>query len=310
MLFIRWLRSAFIADAMNALRRGLTGAMFGAVVVGVIAAFESFSGDVAWETFFVLAALVGLLAASFGGSALSSRRGMKRLAVIGAVAGFALLASPIAAMALHNWKIELSGLAYLMPVCAGLFGGVLAVVNEVGRTTRSAHRDIENHGSEGKRRRIWPSLLGAGILLLFDVVFEGSYLLSILACPVWFLMSVVKNVIVRPGWRLALSRVAIPVLTLGIVLANTALQWKIADANGEQVAKACEDFHAASGHYPKTLDELVPRYLPSAPRAKYCLRGEFLYVNLDGQDVLLGWHKIGFCRKIYDFQTKEWHHLD
>ena len=111
------------------------------------------------------------------------------MAVIGAVAGFALLASPIMAMALHNWKIELSGLAYLLPVCAGLFGGVLAVVNEVGLTTRSEHRDSENQGSKGKCRRIWPSLLGAGILLLFDVLFEGSYLLSILACPIWFLMT-------------------------------------------------------------------------------------------------------------------------
>jgi hypothetical protein len=154
------------------------------------------------------------------------------------------------------------------------------------------------------------SVLGAAVLLYFDVAIEGSYLFSILACPVWFLASVIKNLIVRPGWRLALFRIAIPALTLGIVLANTNFQWKMGDANGERVVKACEKFHAANGRYPKTLDELVPQYLPSVPRAKYCERGDFWYFNSDGQNPHLWWYKIGFCRKIYNFETKRWHHLD
>lgn len=124
------------------------------------------------------------------------------------------------------------------------------------------------------------SLLGAAVSLCLDVGMDGSYMFSILACPFWFLASVIKNLIERPGWRVALLRIAIPPLTLGIALGNTALQWKIAETNADRIIKACEQFHVANGRYPKTLDELVPQYLPSVPRAKYCLLGVFWYVNV------------------------------
>lgn len=155
----------------------------------------------------------------------------------------------------------------------------------------------------------WVSLFFAAALLCLDVVVDGDYLFSILVCPIWLMASVVKNLIGRPGWRIALFRVAIPAVTLGIVLANTAMQWDIGDANGERVVKACEDFHVDNGQYPKTLDELVPRYLPSVPRAKYSLDGKFWYYN-HGSGYTLCWVKIGFCRKVYSSETEQWRHLD
>jgi hypothetical protein len=69
---------------------------------------------------------------------------MRVLTSIGAVAGFALLASPIVAMALRNWEVELSGLSYLPPIFAGLFGGVITVVNEAGYAARIKRGDFEN----------------------------------------------------------------------------------------------------------------------------------------------------------------------
>ena len=69
-----------------------------------------------------------------------------------------------------------------------------------------------------------------------------------------------------------------PALTLALVLTNNAVQSRIAEANAAKIVKACEEFHAANGKYPKTLGELVPKYLSSVPHAKYCLVfGEFLY---------------------------------
>jgi hypothetical protein len=210
------LNDKYIGDAMHALRRGLKGAMLGAGMACVVVFWGPVLYDIPWRTFIALAALAGLLVGSFGGvSACSPRNRMRVLAIIGAVTGFALLASPIMAMVLRSWKIELSGLSYLLPILAGLLGGVVAVVYEAGVTARSKHGDFENHTS--KCRSIWGSLLGAGMLLFFDVAVEGSFLSSILACPIWFLISVVKNLILLPGWRLALSRAAIPVLTLGTV---------------------------------------------------------------------------------------------
>ncbi len=157
------------------------------------------------------------------------------------------------------------------------------------------------------------SLRCAAALICFDVVLDGSYLWSILVCPIWFLVSVVKSLIERPKWAVGLFRVAIPAMTLGIVLASTAIQWTIAEGKAVQIINACEDFHAANGRYPKTLNELVPRYLKSVPRAKYCLiSGEFVYSsNEESGRCILWWCKIlPFGTEVYSFEDKRWRFID
>ncbi len=66
-----------------------------------------------------------------------------------------------------------------------------------------------------------------------------------------------------------------PFLTLGIAMGNGCLQWKISDANAERIIKACDEFRAVNGRYPLELNELVPKYLPSIPPAKYSMMGKF-----------------------------------
>ena len=100
-----------------------------------------------------------------------------------------------------------------------------------------------------------------------------------------------------------------PLLTFAIAFGNGNLQWKISDANAERVIKACDEFRVANGRYPNKLDDLVPKYLPSVPPAKYCMMGSFLYVNSDGH-AMLWWTRYGFYRRIYDFDEKRWSNLD
>lgn len=152
----------------------------------------------------------------------------------------------------------------------------------------------------------------ASVLLAWDAAFTGSFLLSFLVCPIWLLFSILKNAIQRHGWRLALLRIAIPALTLGLALANNAVQLRIGEANAPRIIAACEEFHAANGEFPQTLGQLVPRYLPSIPRAKYCLAyGEFLYLSPPGGEPLLVWCVVPpFGRKIYNFQERRWTYLD
>lgn len=155
-----------------------------------------------------------------------------------------------------------------------------------------------------------PALFGAGFVLLFDVAFDGSYLLSIVVCPVWLLVSLVRSAVNRQPSQVVLFRAAIPVLTLAIALVNTFVQWNIAKKNGEQVVSACESFQAANGRYPKTLEELVPQYLPSIPLAKYCASGQFRYHNSEDHPPILWWSKFGFLHRIYSFDRKQWNELD
>lgn len=150
--------------------------------------------------------------------------------------------------------------------------------------------------------------LAAGVLF-WDVGNEGFWGCSLLICPLWFLISVVKNIIQHPGWGIAALRVSMPLLTFAIAFGNGNMQWKISDANAERVIKACDEFRVANGRYPNKIDELVPKYLTSVPPAKHCMMGSFLYVNSQGHP-MLWWTRYGFYRRIYDFDEKRWSNLD
>jgi hypothetical protein len=161
------------------------------------------------------------------------------------------------------------------------------------------------------RRGIRGSVLGALILLAWDVGLTGSFLASFLVCPVWFVVAVLKNAIERPGWGLALLRIAIPPLILAMVMANDVFQRKIAKANAPRVVTACEEFHAANGKYPETLEELVPQYMPSVPRAKYSLGfGEFVYWNFNDSPMLIWYVVPPYSRAFYNFKEGRWRYLD
>ena len=154
--------------------------------------------------------------------------------------------------------------------------------------------------------------IGIAVLLVgWDAGVSGSFEFSLIFCPIWFFISVLKNAIRRPGWMLGLARIAVPPLTLALVLANNAVQWRIAETNAARVVTACESFHAATGKFANTLDELVPRYLPFIPRAKYCLAwGDFRYWNNEGHPMLEWCVVPPFGRKIYNFRERRWGYLD
>ncbi len=161
------------------------------------------------------------------------------------------------------------------------------------------------------RRGMRGSLLGAVILLAWDAGLTGSFLMSLLVCPVWFVVAFLKNAIERPGWGLALLRIAVPPLILAMVMANETFQRKIARANAPRVITACEQFHAVNGRFPETLDELVPQYIRSVPPAKYCLvMGEFRYWNFDDSPMLVWYVVPPYGRAIYNFGEGRWSYLD
>ena len=140
--------------------------------------------------------------------------------------------------------------------------------------------------------------IAAGVLF-WDVGCEGCYILSLLICPLWLLISLVKNAIWRPRWRIAVLRVSLPLLTFAIARGNGELQWKLSDMNAERIIKACDEFQGVNGRYPSKLEELVPTYLRSVPPAKYCMAEKFWYFNLDGHCSLM-WSRYGFYRRTYD----------
>ena len=154
------------------------------------------------------------------------------------------------------------------------------------------------------------SIGGACLLLAWDIGFTGSYLVSSVCCPIWIFVSALKGVIERRDWRFIFARTAVPALALGLVLANSAVQIKIAETNATKIIVACEAFQAANGCFPESLGELVPGFIPSVPRAKYCLAyGEFHYFSL-GRPMLVWCVVPPFSRRIYDFDAQRWGSVD
>jgi len=159
-------------------------------------------------------------------------------------------------------------------------------------------------------RGVKRGVVAAAALVAWDGALYGSSVMSCVLCPIWLLVSLVRSAVERPGWGLALVRAGIPVLTLGLVWTNDAVQLQVAEANARRVVAACEAYHAAHGRFPKTLDDLVPRDLNPVPRAKYCLGppGHFVYYNL-GTPMLV-WQVVPpHHRRIYHFDTRSWSDL-
>ncbi len=147
-------------------------------------------------------------------------------------------------------------------------------------------------------------------LVFLDVVVDGCYIFSAVVCPIWFIAAVGRSILQQPPLGVAAARVLIPVVTGLLVVVNYSVQRTIAMGNAERIIQACERYREANGAYPEQLGELVPRYLSSVPRAKYCCwYSEFGY---SGPPLpVLRWYEFPpFGRRVYIFETATWRFVD
>src|SRR6478752_488019 len=101
------------------------------------------------------------------------------------------------------------------------------------------------------------TLVCAAIVLFFDVIYSGSFLLALFVCPIWFIIAIVRAACGRPSRGVAAAWVLIPVITWLLVVANNSLQYRIATGNAARLIQACEQYREANGDYPQHLDDLV-----------------------------------------------------
>ncbi len=149
-------------------------------------------------------------------------------------------------------------------------------------------------------------------LIVVDVVCLGSYLFSGIACPIWLLVSLARSIIARQDWRVAIVRASFPVGALTLVLANYFLQERIAADSAASLIAACEKFRDETGNYPDRLTQLVPLYLRSIPRSKYCLCcNNFSYDKSADYSPIIWWCEFPpFGKRVYNFGTHKWRSLD
>ena len=155
------------------------------------------------------------------------------------------------------------------------------------------------------------TLICALFLVIVDVVIDGNYMFSALSCPIWFIIAVVRAIVWRVNRGAAVVRILIPIVTGLFVVANYFLQYNIAMDNAARLIQACEHYREASGAYPEQLDDLVPRYLSSIPRAKYCCSSNaFEYSASPPRHLILWWVFPPYGRLVYIFETGGWRYVD
>jgi hypothetical protein len=114
----------------------------------------------------------------------------------------------------------------------------------------------------------------------------------------------------RKGVITIVAYVVLDVAVFGTIRANNVL----ARHRAERIVVALDAYKGDHGRYPKRLDELVPAYLPSIPRAKYTLMpgfNRFYYMSQDGEDGFIEYTAFPpFGRPFYRLKSKKWDYLD
>ena len=161
-------------------------------------------------------------------------------------------------------------------------------------------------------RTVRTSVLWGCVLIALDVA-DGTFVQSIVACPLWFVVSVVRSAWVRPGRQVALVRAAIPLAVLSTVLTNDSLQRTIAKGRAEQVVKAIGAFRDETGRYPEDLQELVPGHLGNVSTPKWAiLFNRFHYSEGGGESgPSLWWIDIPpHGKRLFNFEEARWRSID
>lgn len=119
----------------------------------------------------------------------------------------------------------------------------------------------------------------------------------------------VKRFAATRGARL--RNIALGLAAAASVLALNRVQNELARERAEKVVAAVEAFNAAEKRYPDKLEDLVPRYLPEIPVAKYTLPFHtFQYRVYSGRQSLIYTTMPPFGRRIYSFKEKRWNNID
>ncbi|MFH1117767.1 MAG: hypothetical protein V1792_27925 [Pseudomonadota bacterium] len=101
-------------------------------------------------------------------------------------------------------------------------------------------------------------------------------------------------------------------ITLAVYVVMAAASFSAYTANmhlakerSDDVIRAVDGFHSKYRRYPKSLDEVVPEFLKSVPRANYkLLFGNFRYVHSEDKPFLMYYGWPPFQRLYYNFASK------
>jgi hypothetical protein len=203
----------------------------------------------------------------------------------------------------------------LLPLLIAVFVKAKAhkrIAGQTGLDTRVVRQLWRDSQKASKVASLYQALAGAAALVFFDAFFlnQGAYsgLFGLWVVLVSLPRSFTERFSLVRSQRLR---------NLGIylvaVLMVFSLNWannRIAQAQAEDLVAEIKTFHSKYGHYPASLNELVPEFIEHVPLAKYTLAfNRFIYRG--GEDAMLMYVALPpFGRPYYNFADDRWGYLD
>ncbi|MBL6985606.1 MAG: hypothetical protein ISR72_00970 [Methylobacter sp.] len=158
------------------------------------------------------------------------------------------------------------------------------------------------------------TIITATILFVLDALVINQGVISlflIFTIILWWLPKSAFKKYKKQSPKEELTKILVYGFIVAAIFTANSINNTIAQNRANDLVLIIENFHQATGSYPKTLNDLVPSYLPRIPTAKYTLSfNSFKYINY-GKNISLFYHAIPpFGRPTYVFNRKEWIYID
>lgn len=157
------------------------------------------------------------------------------------------------------------------------------------------------------------TIIIAVCLYVFEGLVVGEGVIGVFVFLVAFLAGGIRILIAarrkeRTLVRFHAARVAVYFLMAVAVVGTLYVNNRIARHRAERVIAACRQYETKYHRLPDRLQELVPEFLPSVPRAKYTLLfGDFTYfVSYEKTHRFYYVAFPPFARVIYSFESGRW----
>ena len=169
----------------------------------------------------------------------------------------------------------------------------------------------------GPRRRLWPHLLAAAAVFVFDGVLLGQSMITMIVALVMSIRGVIhlchgaETDVPRAhhGARVIAVYLALVVAVFGLIHVDN----DIAHQRADRLVEALRAYRETRGAYPPALGDLVPDFLPAVPLAKHTLLDrEFRYTYFpDEEDGLLAYtSEPPFRVRFYLLRSGRWSTMD
>ena len=161
----------------------------------------------------------------------------------------------------------------------------------------------------------WKAVLWAVVVIAFDAVGSGALALAPWTLIFNFLFRLPAGLsqLKSKGQKARLTVVSSVFLSVvsGLTIGYCVILENIAISRALAVSDAVEAFKQKTGAYPRTLDALMPEYLPQLPSLKPVLSPPKFKYSLREREPMLYFAPSLWPRpKMYDFKRRTWYTYD